>query len=29
MLLAGLFALVLAGVFRRAVAFKRENDLTI
>ncbi len=29
MLLAGLFALVLAGVFRKAVAFKRENDLTI
>lgn len=29
MLLAGLFALVLAGVFRRAVAFKLENDLTI
>lgn len=29
MLLAGLFALVLAQVFRRAVAYKQENDLTI
>lgn len=29
MLLAGLFALVLAGVFRKAVEYKRENDLTI
>ncbi len=29
MLLSGLFALVLAGVFRKAVAFKRENELTI
>lgn len=29
MLLAGLFALVLAGVFRKAVAYKRENELTI
>lgn len=29
MLLAGMFALVLAGVFRRAVEYKAENDLTI
>lgn len=29
MLLSGLFALVLAGVFRKAVAYKRENELTI
>lgn len=29
MILSGLFALVLAQVFRRAVAYKRENDLTI
>ena len=29
MLLAGLFALVLAQVFRRAVEYKQENDLTI
>lgn len=29
MVLSGLFALVLAQVFRRAVAYKRENDLTI
>lgn len=29
MLLSGLFALVMADVFRRAVAFKQENDLTI
>lgn len=29
MVLSGLFALVLASVFKRAVEFKRENDLTI
>lgn len=29
MLLGGLFALVMAEVFKRAVAFKQENDLTI
>lgn len=29
MLLAGLFALVLSGVFGKAVEYKRENDLTI
>lgn len=29
MLLSGLFALVMAEVFKRAVAFKQENDLTI
>ena len=29
MLICGLFALVLAGLFKRAVAFKEENDLTI
>ena len=29
MLLAGMFALVLAGVFSHAVAYKQENDLTI
>ncbi len=29
MLLSGLFALVMADVFRKAVAFKQENDLTI
>ena len=29
MLLSGLFALVMADVFRRAGAFKQENDLTI
>lgn len=29
MVLSGLFALVLAQVFSRAVAYKRENDLTI
>lgn len=29
MVLSGLFALVLAQVFRRAVEYKRENDLTI
>lgn len=29
MLLSGLFALVLAGVFQKAVAYKRENELTI
>ncbi len=29
MLLCGLFALTLAGVFRKAVLYKRENELTI
>lgn len=29
MLLCGLFALVLASVFRKAVLYKQENDLTI
>lgn len=29
MVLSGLFSLVMAGVFRRAVEFKLENDLTI
>ena len=29
MALSGLFALTLAAVFARAVAFKQENDLTI
>lgn len=29
MILAGLFALVLAQVFRRAILYKQENDLTI
>lgn len=29
LLLCGLFAAVLCGVFRRAVEFKQENDLTI
>ena len=29
MLLSGLFALVMAGVFKRAVDLKQENDLTI
>ena len=29
LLLCGLFAAVLSGVFRRAVEFKQENDLTI
>ncbi len=29
MVLSGLFALVMAGVFSKAVAFKLENDLTI
>lgn len=29
MVLSGLFALVLAQVFHRAVLYKQENDLTI